>query len=54
LTVQIFTDPVKMMQGGGDLYTAAKIAFNMSDEDFMKKFEQSAKSRDLAQDFGTN
>jgi hypothetical protein len=38
LTVQIFTDPVKMMQGGGDLYAAAKKAYpNMSDEDFMKK-----------------
>lgn len=52
LTVQIFTDPVKMMQGGGDLYAAAKKAYpNMSDEDFMRKFEQSAKSRDLAARF---
>lgn len=52
LTVQVFNDPVKMFQGGGDLFAAAKKAYpNMSDEDFDKKFIESSKSRDLAARF---
>lgn len=49
LTVQVFKDPVKMFQGGGDLMAAAKKAYPaMSEQDLNKKLDQSAKSRDLA------
>lgn len=52
LTVQVFNDPVKMFQGGGDLFAAAKKAYpTMSDEDFEKKFMESSKNRDLAARF---
>jgi hypothetical protein len=49
LTVQVFNDPVKMFEGGGDLMAAAKKAYpNMSEADLTNKLNQSAKSRDLA------
>lgn len=49
LTVQVFKDPIKMFQGGGDLMAAAKKAYPaMSDQDLNNKLDQSAKSRDLA------
>lgn len=49
LTVQVFKDPVKMFQGGGDLMAAAKKAYpSMSEQDLINKLNQSAKSRDLA------
>lgn len=49
LTVQVFKDPVKMFQGGGDLMAAAKKAYPaMSEQDLINKLNQSAKSRDLS------
>jgi hypothetical protein len=52
LTVQVFKDPVKMFQGGGDLMAAAKKAYPaMSEQDLINKLNQSAKSRDLAARF---
>ena len=52
LTVQVFKDPVKMFQGGGDLMAAAKTAYPaMSEQDLINKLNQSAKSRGLAARF---
>lgn len=49
LTVQVFKDPIKMFQGGGDLMAAAKKAYPaMSEQDLNNKLDQSAKTRDLA------
>ena len=50
LTVQLFDDPVKMMNGGNmDQFMArVKAAYpNMSEDDLMKKVNHSAKTRDL-------
>ncbi len=51
LTVHVFNDPVKMMQGGSweDLLANAKAAYpDMSEEKIMKKIQHSSKTRDLA------
>ena len=49
LTVNLYNDPVKMFEGGGDFWAAAKKAYpGMSEEDLTKKVNHSAKTRDLA------
>jgi hypothetical protein len=51
LTVQLYNDPVKMMNRGSwdDLLARAKAAYpDMKKEDLMKKINKSAKTRDLA------
>jgi len=48
LTVNVYDDPVKMMSGSGDWNKAFEAAFpNISDED-NEKFDNTAKTRDLA------
>lgn len=49
LTVSLYNDPVKMMSGAGDFEAALKAAYpEMSDDDLTEKFNNTAKSRDLA------
>lgn len=49
LTVTLYNDPVKMMSGAGNFESALKAAYpKMSEEELMKTFNNSAKSRDLA------
>ncbi len=48
LTVTLFNDPVKMMEGGG-FAEALKAAYpDMSEEELTKKFNKTSKTRDLA------
>jgi hypothetical protein len=49
LTVNLYDDPVKMFEGSGDFMKAVKAAYpDLSEEDLQKKFNITAKSRDLA------
>ena len=49
MTVNLYSDPVKMMSGAGNFDAAVKAAYpNMSDEDLDKKMMETSKSRDLA------
>ena len=49
LTVNLYDDPVKMMSGEGDFEKALEQAYpNLSDEELLEKFNQTASSRDLA------
>lgn len=49
LTVNLYSDPVKMMSGSGDFDAAVKAAYpNMSDQDLDDKMAETSKSRDLA------
>ncbi len=49
LTVTLYNDPIKMMSSGGNFESALKAAYpKMSEEQLMSKFNNSAKSRDLA------
>jgi hypothetical protein len=49
LTVSLYNDPVKMMSGAGDFEAALKTAYpQMSDDELTEKFNNTAKSRDLA------
>jgi hypothetical protein len=49
LTVNLYNDPVKMMSGAGNFEAALKAAYpGMSEDDLNKKFNNTAKSRDLA------
>ncbi|WP_148232116.1 hypothetical protein [Maribacter sp. HTCC2170] len=48
LTVTLFSDPVKMLEGG-DFGAALKAAYpNMSDDELNKTFDKTSKARDLA------
>lgn len=54
VTVQVFDNATKMLQGGGgeDFLTIAKRAFpSMSDQDLLKKADESLKSRELVETF---
>ncbi|MFO7719609.1 MAG: hypothetical protein R6W85_04120 [Gillisia sp.] len=49
LTVSLYNDPVKMMSGAGNFEAALNAAYpNMSEEERYEKFNNTAKSRDLA------
>ena len=49
LTVSLYNDPVKMMSGAGDFEAALNAAYpEMSDAERNEKFNNTAKSRDLA------
>lgn len=49
LTVTIFDDPVKMMEGGKGMWDSAVKAYpDLSEDDLMSHFSATAKSRDLA------
>lgn len=49
LTVTLYNDPVKMMSSAGNFESALKAAYpKMSEEQLISKFNNSAKSRDLA------
>lgn len=49
LTVSLYNDPVKMMSGAGNFEAALKAAYpEMSEDDRNEKFNNTAKSRDLA------
>jgi len=49
LTVNLYNDPVKMMSNVGNFEAALKAAYpEMSEDDLNKKFNNTAKSRDLA------
>jgi len=49
LTVSLYNDPVKMMSNAGNFEAALKAAYpNMSDDQLNEKFNNTAKSRDLA------
>ena len=49
LTVNLYNDPVKMMSGAGNFEAALKAAYpEMSDAERNEKFNNTAKSRDLA------
>jgi hypothetical protein len=49
LTVSLYNDPVKMMSNAGNFEAALKAAYpGMSEDDLNKKFNNTAKSRDLA------
>jgi hypothetical protein len=49
LTVNLYNDPVKMMSNAGNFEAALKAAYpGMSEDDLNKKFNNTAKSRDLA------
>ncbi|OBX22093.1 hypothetical protein A9996_17400 [Gelidibacter algens] len=49
LTVTLYNDPLKMMSNAGNFEAALKAAYpEMSDDDLNKKFENTARSRDLA------
>ncbi|MGM1055710.1 MAG: hypothetical protein ACQEWG_07495 [Bacteroidota bacterium] len=49
LTVSLYNDPVKMMSNAGDFEAALKAAYpDMSEDDRNEKFNNTAKSRDLA------
>lgn len=49
LTVNLYDDPVKMFEGSDDFMKAVKAAYpDLSEEDLQKKFNITAKSRDLA------
>ena len=48
LTVTLYNDPLKMMSNAGNFEAALKAAYpEMSEDDLNKKFENTAKSRDL-------
>lgn len=49
ITVSLYNDPVKMMSGAGNFEAALEAAYpNMSETERTKKFNTTAKSRDLA------
>ncbi len=49
LTVNLYSDPVKMMSGAGDFGAAVKAAYPaMSEEEIEKHMSKTSKSRDLA------
>ena len=49
LTVNLYNDPVKMMSGTGNFEAALKAAYpELSEDDLDEKFNNTAKSRDLA------
>lgn len=49
LTVSLYDDPVKMMSGAGDFEAALNAAYpDMSEDERYEKFNNTAKSRDLA------
>ena len=49
LTVTLYNDPVKMMSGTGDFEAALKLAYpKMTEEELIKTFNNTSKSRDLA------
>lgn len=49
LTVNLYNDPVKMMSGAGNFEAALESAYpNMSENERSEKFNNTAKSRDLA------
>ncbi len=49
LTVNLYNDPLKMMNNAGNFEAALKAAYpKMSEADLNKKFDNTAKSRDLA------
>jgi hypothetical protein len=48
LVVTVFDDPVKMLEGDGFMESAMAAYPDMKKEDFYKKFDETAMSRDLA------
>lgn len=49
MTVNLYSDPVKMFEGSGDFQAALKAAYpNMSEDELNKNYNATSKSRDLA------
>ena len=49
LTVNLYSDPIKMFKGGGDFDAALKAAYpDMSEKELTETFNKTSKSRDLA------